>query len=258
VSDTAAGSARAARAVFERFLEADAPALAAYLPPGFADAAERYSALLLEANDRLNLTRVVDPEPVARLHLLDAVAALPIIDRLAPLLALDLGSGGGVPGIPLALARPRMRWLLVDSVAKKVDALRSFVAALGLPNVEPLTGRAELLGRADDHRERYDLVTARACAALPVLAEYALPLLAVGGTLLAWKGPMAADELRAGTEAAATLGGGMPEVEPTGVPALADHRFVLIRKQRITPTRYPRRPGDPSRRPLGVTVRPAG
>lgn len=254
MSDSAAAAgrnARAARDAFERLLEADAPALRPYLPTAFADAAERFAALLLEANARMNLTRVVEPEPFARLHLLDAVAALPIIDRLASRLALDLGSGGGVPGIPLALARPRMRWLLVDSVAKKVDALRSFVAALELGNVEAMPGRAELVGHAPEHRERYDLVTARACAALPVLAEYALPLLAVGGTLLAWKGLTADDELHAGAIAAEALGGAPPEVRPTGVAALGEHRFVIVRKVRTTPERYPRRPGEPSRRPLG-------
>jgi 16S rRNA (guanine527-N7)-methyltransferase len=251
VSDTAPAVAGAARDAFERLLETDASVLLPYLPPAFADAAEHFAELMLEANALMNLTRVVEAEPFARLHLLDAVAALPIIDRLAPRLALDLGSGGGVPGIPLAMARPRMRWLLVDSVAKKVDALRSFVASLQLANVEPLAGRAELLGRASAHRERYDLVTARACAALPVLAEYALPLLAIGGTLLAWKGPMAEDELRAGAVAAEALGGGPPEVHPTGVAALGEHRFVIVRKVRTTPERYPRRPGEPSRRPLG-------
>ena len=123
--------ARAARLAIERLLPADALTL----PDGFADAAERYVGLLLDANRRLNLTRVVEPEAVARLHLLDSLAALPIVDALAPDRAVDLGSGGGVPALVLALARPKIGWTLVDSVGKKADALRSFVAALGLPNV---------------------------------------------------------------------------------------------------------------------------
>lgn len=243
-----------ARAELERLLETDAPALRADLPPGFADAIQRYVGLLLEANRRLNLTRVVEPEAVARLHLLDALSALPIIDELAPRRALDLGSGGGVPGIVLALARPSVEWLLVDSVRKKVDAMRSFVDALGLPNVAVLAERAELLGRDRAHRGAHDLVAARACAALPVLAEYALPLLGVGGTLVAWKGRITADELAAGAEAAALLGGAALELQPSGVPALGDHRFVLVRKERPTPERYPRRPGEPSRRPLASSA----
>src|SRR5918992_2811617 len=103
------------------------------LPTGFADAVERYVALLLEANRRLNLTRVVEPADVARLHLLDALSALPLIDALPDARrAVDLGSGGGVPGLVVALARPDQRWLLVDSVRKKADAVREFAAALGI------------------------------------------------------------------------------------------------------------------------------
>ncbi|MGH2418429.1 MAG: 16S rRNA (guanine(527)-N(7))-methyltransferase RsmG [Candidatus Limnocylindria bacterium] len=246
-----ATAARAARDALERLLETDAPDLRATLPPGFADATEAYVALLLEANARLNLTRIVEPGAVARLHLLDALSALPVLDAARPRRALDLGSGGGVPGIPLALARPDVGWLLVDSIAKKVDALASFIAALRLSNVEVRAGRAETLGHDPGHRERYDLVTARACAALPVLAEYALPLLRVGGLLVAWKGRPGEDELGAGQAAAAVLGGATPTVEPSGIDSLGDHRFVLIRKVEPTPARYPRRPGEPARRALG-------
>ncbi|HET6649943.1 MAG TPA: RsmG family class I SAM-dependent methyltransferase, partial [Candidatus Limnocylindria bacterium] len=168
-----------------------------------------------------------------------------------PARALDLGSGGGVPGLVLALARPTISWTLVDSVGKKADALTAFADGLGLRNVTVLAARAETLGRDAEHRERHDLVTARACAPLPVLAEYAVPLLAVNGSLLAWKGRLTAEELAAGSAAAAELGGSPPDVRPAGLEALGDHRFVLVRKQRPTPSRYPRRPGEPARRPLG-------
>ena len=240
--------ARAARAAFERLLDA-APELAQRLSPAYTGQAERFVALLLEANARLNLTRVVEPEAVARLHLLDSIAALPILDDLRPERALDLGSGGGVPGIPLAMARPEVRWTLVDSVGKKVEALRTMIASLGLDHVTAVAERAEILGRDPLHREAHDVVTARACAALPVLVEYALPLLGPGGTLLAWKGPISDEELGAGAAAAALIGGGPPVVEP-GPASLGDHRFVLVRKIGPTPARYPRRPGAPSRSPL--------
>jgi 16S rRNA (guanine527-N7)-methyltransferase len=240
--------ARAARRELERLLlDSDLA-----LPAGFADAVERYVALLLEANRRLNLTRVVEPEPIARLHLLDALSALPLLDALPRSdRCLDLGSGGGVPGLVLALARPDRGWVLVDSVRKKADVLRGFVASLGLANVEVVAERAEILGRAPAHRERHDVVTARACAALPVLAEYALPLLARGGTLVAWKGPIADDELEAGRVAAAACGGRVPSVHRPGFAVLGDHSFVVIEKDRPTPQRYPRRAGEPARRPLG-------
>ena len=240
--------ARAARLELERLLAAGPPSL----PPGFADGVERYVALLLDANRRLNLTRVVEPDAVARLHLLDALSALPLLDAMPRVdRCLDLGSGGGVPGIVLALARPQQRWLLVDSVRKKADALRAFVEALGIGNVEVVAERAEVLGRDPSHRESHDVVAARACAPLPVLAEYALPLLAVGGTLVAWKGPITDDELRAGSAAASACGGGAPSVHPSGFAELGDHRLVVIAKESPTPERYPRRPGEPGRRPLG-------
>jgi 16S rRNA (guanine527-N7)-methyltransferase len=238
--------ARAARLALERELPPDAIPL----PAGFADAVERFVVLLLAANRRVNLTRVVEPGAIGRLHLLDSIAALPLIDAMAPRRALDLGSGGGVPGLVLALARPDVSWTLVDSVRKKADALRSFAAELGLGNVEVLAERAEVVGRDPLRRESYDVVTARACAALPVLAEYALPLLSVGGSLLAWKGRPAGEELDAGAAAARLLGGGVPEVHPSGFEALGDHRFVVVPKSSPTPLDYPRRAGEPSRRPL--------
>ena len=250
-SDSSAlADARATRVALDRLLETDAPWLARLLPSGFADAAQEYVALLLAANARLNLTRIVEPDAVARLHILDSLVALPLVDEIAPTSALDLGSGGGLPGVLLAVSRPEVHWTLVDSVGKKADAMRGFVDALNLPNVEVLAERAELLGRGHG-RESYDLVAARACAALPVLAEYALPLLRVGGTLLAWKGAPAAEELTAGAAASALLGGGAPTVRPTNAPALGDHSFVVVRKLRPTPARYPRRPGEPARLPLG-------
>jgi 16S rRNA (guanine527-N7)-methyltransferase len=240
--------ARAARAALERLLGADA---SLDLPSGFGDAVERYVELLLDANRQHNLTRVVDPEAIARLHLLDALAALPWIDAWTPTSALDLGSGGGIPGIVLALARPAMSWTLVDSVGKKADVLRSFIEALGLDSVAVIASRAEELGHEPRHREGTDLVTARAVASLPVLAELALPLARVGGNLLAWKGPIAKDELRAGRSAARQLGGGEPSIHPSGWEALGAHRFVIVRKERPTADRFPRRSGQPSRRPLG-------
>jgi 16S rRNA (guanine527-N7)-methyltransferase len=246
--DQPAAAARAARLELERLL-ADRPL---DLPPGFADAAERFVALLLTANRRMNLTRVTEPAAIARLHLLDALSALPLIDGLVCAgHNLDLGSGGGVPGLMLAMARPQQRWVLVDSVRKKADVLRDFVAALAIGNVEVVAERAEALGHDLDHRESHDLVAARACATLPVLAEYALPLVSVGGAVVAWKGPISDDELRAGAVAATALGGGSPQVLPPGYEELGEHRFVVITKDRPTPARYPRRPGEPGRHPLG-------
>jgi len=214
--------------------------------------AERYVHLLLVANRRTNLTRVVDPPEVARLHLLDSLAALPLIDAAGSANVVDIGSGGGLPAIPLAIARPELRWLLVESVAKKAEALRGFVAELRLAGVDVADQRAETIGADPAHRGQRDLVTARACASLPVLVELAMPLLQPDGKLLAWKGPLLPtdEEVRRGALAAGQLGGGSPQLEPSGVVALGGHLFVVIRKDGPTPDRFPRRPGVAERRPL--------
>ena len=240
-----------ARLELERLIESDAPALRATLPLGFLDAVQRYVGLLLRANEHLNLTRITEPSSVARLHLLDALSALPAIDELGPRRGVDLGSGGGVPGIILALARRDVSWTLVDSVRKKADALRGIADALGLGNVTVIAERAESLGRQASEREGSDLVVARACAAMPVLLEYALPLVRIGGGVVAWKGALGADELRAGRAASAQLGGSELEARPTGIASLGAHQLVTIRKLAATPSRYPRRPGEPARHPLG-------
>jgi len=247
-----APAARAARRALEALLSV-APLLAEGLPARFLDDVERYVALLLDANRRVNLTRMTEPEDVARLHLLDALAALPLLDAWAPDRVVDLGSGGGVPAIPLALARPDVSWVLVDSVRKKSTILAEFAVALGLRNVSVVADRAEALGRHPAHREGCALVTARACAPLPVLVELALPLARVGGRLLAWKGPLrdGDEELRRGRAAIGQVGGGNLAVLPVGFEALGGHTFVVVEKQRPTPARFPRRPGEPSRRPLG-------
>jgi 16S rRNA (guanine527-N7)-methyltransferase len=248
--DQAAAGARGAREALEVLLT-DAPQIAIQLPPEYLDAAEHYVALLLEANRRINLTRITEPRDIARLHLLDALAALPLIDEIGGPV-IDLGSGGGVPAIPLALARLAIRWTLVDSVGKKAAVLRDITEEMGLSAVTVVAARAETLGHDPAHRERYGLATARACAPLPVLAELALPLVRVGGSLLAWKGPLSAEdeEWRHGLSAAAQLGGADAQIIDPGVPALGGHRFVMVTKRRATRQRFPRRAGEPARRPL--------
>ncbi|MEP7040390.1 MAG: 16S rRNA (guanine(527)-N(7))-methyltransferase RsmG [Chloroflexota bacterium] len=241
-----------ARRALEGLL-ADAPMIANVLPAGFLDRTERFVERLLAGNRRLNLTRLTSADDVARLHLLDSLAALPEIDRMAPARAIDLGSGGGLPALPLAMARPETRWTLVDSMGKKAAILAEFVEALGLPNITVIADRAEALGRDLKHRERYDLATARACAALPALAELALPLVTPGGWLLAWKGRLsdADEEVRRGRAAIGQLGGGRLRIADPGLPALGGHRFVIVPKERRTDPRFPRRAGEPGRRPLG-------
>jgi 16S rRNA (guanine527-N7)-methyltransferase len=251
-TDDAAAAAREVRHWLEQLLDAN-PLVAECLPAEFAARSEAYAALLLRANQKMNLTRITEPHDFARLHLLDAVDPVTLLDTSGAQSAVDLGSGGGIPGIPLAISRPDVRWLLVDSVGKKAAVLQEFVEALRLANVTVIAERAETLGRSPQHRERYDVVTARACAPLPVLAELAMPLLAIEGMLLAWKGPLteADEEVRRGRRALEQLGGVLDTIRSAGAAELDGHTIVIASKRSSTPERYPRRPGEPARRPLG-------
>ncbi len=204
-------------------------------------------------NQHTNLTSVDDPAQVVIRHFLDSLQCVRYwhaADGTPPKHLLDLGTGAGFPGVPLKLVQPALHLTLVDSVGKKTAFLRHLVDVLALPAVVVLTSRAEPLGHAPAHRATYDVVTARAVAALPVLAEYALPLLRVGGRLLAPKGATIDNELTAAAPALAMLGGSIQQVAPVQVPGDEPRTLVVIVKERATPKRYPRATGVPAHRPL--------
>jgi 16S rRNA (guanine527-N7)-methyltransferase len=172
-SDDEAAAAEARRAL--ETLLADLPTLERSLPAGFLDLAERFVALLLTANRRTNLTRVTSPADIARLHLLDSLAALRQLDEIAPEEAIDLGSGGGLPALPLAMARPGVSWTLVDSVRKKAAALVEFADAFRMPNVTVVADERNRSDRRSTGRRWADLVTAGPAPPFPVLAELRCP-----------------------------------------------------------------------------------
>ena len=206
---------------------------------------ERYVGLVLEWSSRLNLSGVSTEEEAARVLVLDALACLAPLPHHGTL--VDLGSGAGTPGVPIAVARPELRVTLVDASRKKAGFLAVAVRELGLVNAEVLHARAEEVGRAPAHRERHDAVTARALAALPVLAEYALPLLRIGGVAVFPKTRRASEEVARAAGAVALLGGASgPDVRPLS----SGGDLIIVRKAAPTPDRYPRRPGVPARRPL--------
>jgi 16S rRNA (guanine527-N7)-methyltransferase len=237
----------------ERAAETLGLALGAHAIEQFA----RYRDLLIDRARQFNLTAIRDPGEIERRLFFDALAMIPALDAVlhrqnavdgAPVTLVDVGSGGGFPGLALKIARPAMRVTLIDATAKKVAFLTEVIATLELEDVRAVQGRAEELGHDRAYRARFDIATARAVAALPVLLEYVIPLLRLGGTALLPKGTEITDELVEGRGAATVLGGQVVAAEVLPVPGT---RLVVVNKVAPTPQVYPRRAGIAPRKPLG-------
>ncbi len=218
----------------------------------------RYLELLGEWEGRAGLTAITDPVEVQRRHFGESIALLAVL-RDAGVLPVgearavaDLGTGAGFPGLPMLIAEPSLRLTLIESNGRRCRFLEAVVAALSLDGVTVVQARAEEAGRSAALRGRFDVVVARALAAMPVLVEYALPLLRDGGVLAAPKGGRAADERLEAGAAIRALGG--EEIEPRALPLGAEapsQTVLLVRRSGPLDERYPRRPGLPSRKPLG-------
>ncbi|MEI8165957.1 MAG: 16S rRNA (guanine(527)-N(7))-methyltransferase RsmG [Chloroflexales bacterium] len=209
----------------------------------------RYADELAAWNAHTNLTAITDREGVYVRHFLDSLALARHWGE-APDTLLDIGSGAGFPGLPLKLLRPTLALTMVDSVGKKTAFLAHLTAQLGLTGVRVITGRVEALGRDLREREQYAVVTARAVADLRVLVEYGLPLVRVGGRLLAPKGAAAHEEATAAARAIKLLGGEILGVELIALPGVEPRHLVVIGKVAPTDGRYPRPVGMPTRKPL--------
>ena len=212
------------------------------------DRLSHYLDLLLEANRTMNLTRIDTHEEAQVGHVGDALTLLPFLPQGDFSLA-DVGSGGGVPGIPLAISRPDAQVLLIESTQKKAAFLENTVRQIGLTNVRVSPRRAEDEARSEN-RQRFDVVAARALAAMNVLVEWCLPLTRVGGKLLAMKGGKISEELPQAAHAIRTLGGGDAVVHPADLPGTHHHVIVEIRKLRATERRFPRTTAQTKEKPL--------
>ncbi len=224
-----------------------------YAPAAPAQIA-RYHSLLAEWNEHMNLTGdTTFSSAIDRLYL-DSLAPLALEGAFPQGASLiDVGTGAGFPGLPLAIARPDLQVMLLDSLNKRLKFLSAVVEELGLTNVRLCHARAEDAGRDPAHRERYDRAVARAVAPLPVLCELLLPMVRPGGEMLCYKGPAAQEEWQAGQKAAHLVGGGDLLVQPVVLPTQPDWAHCLVRceKKQKTVRQYPRKAGTPTREPLG-------
>lgn len=233
-----------------------AQAVGVELDAGQAQAFVRYRDLLIEWNARFNLTALTDDASILWLHFADSLSLAPVIARMQarsaqPLALIDVGTGGGFPGLPLMIALPDLRVTLMDSTAKKVAFCAEVIRALGLSSARAMHGRAEEAAHQPTHRERYDVVTARAVAPMPTLAEYLLPFARVGGACIAMKGSDADAEAAQAGRAIAALGGAPARVVEVRLPGREERRaLIMVDKLKPTPKQYPRQAGAPRKAPL--------
>ncbi len=219
-----------------------------------ADQLDRYAQLLVEWNEKMNLTAITDPEGVLVKHLMDSLTVLRSLPAAGEKVRLiDVGTGAGFPGIPLAVMREELELTLLDSLNKRLVFLEAVCRALGL-EARCVHARAEEAGRQKAHREKYNVATARAVAALPALCEYCLPLVVPGGVFLAMKGPDGEREAQEAASAIKVLGGKLSGIDEWQLPPVegeaAERKILRIQKFSPTPDRFPRQAAKIAKQPL--------
>ena len=205
---------------------------------------------ILRVNQRLNLTRITAPKDFWEKHLWDSLA--PVLSlNLANLKVIDIGTGAGFPGIPVAIAFPQSQVTLLDSTRKKINFIDNLITTLSLDNVNTLIGRVEAIGQDQNHRESYDLALIRAVAEASVCAEYALPLLKKGGLAILYRGHWSEQDTSLLLTASEKLGSNIENIKPFTTPLNQSIRnYIYLKKVEHTPDKFPRAVGQPSRHPL--------
>ncbi len=212
-----------------------------------------YEQQLLEWNSRYNLTAIDNPIQIRVKHFLDSLSCVLAMRNTAVDYVTDVGTGAGFPGLPLKIICPTMNLTLIESVSKKTAFCQHITQSIKLTKVEIIKDRAEAVAAQPDMREKSDWAIARAVATLPVLVEYLLPLVRVGGFALAMKGESGPAEAQSAEQAIRILGGQIQQLIPVTLPGVEDERYlVVIEKTAATPDRFPRRVGIAAKRPLGT------
>lgn len=215
------------------------------------NAFNKYYELLVEWNQKINLTAITEPKDVAIKHMIDSLSCYkPELFKNGTTL-IDVGTGAGFPGLPLKIFFPSLKLTLLDSLNKRVKFLQLVVDTLELKDVNVIHARSEEAARQKIYREKFDLATARAVARLPIICEYCLPFVKLGGCFIALKGRQYEEEIAESTKALKVLGGTLSEAIPVKLPELEDKRAVLyIKKMKKTPAVYPRKAGTPEKNPI--------
>lgn len=208
-----------------------------------------YCRLLLEWNQKMNLTAIREPSEILVKHFVDSLALLKFAELPQGAKLIDVGTGAGFPGVPLKIARPDFKLTLLDSLNKRLIFLQAVCQTLGL-DAKVIHSRAEESGKLPSFRQRYDTAVSRAVAPLNLLAEYCLPFVKVGGVFLAAKGPQLEEELPQGENAIHLLGGRVERVERYALPDGSSRTLAVIRKEKPTPAQYPRYGSKIARKPL--------
>jgi 16S rRNA (guanine527-N7)-methyltransferase len=212
---------------------------------------EIYYQTLVEWNEKMNLTAITDKDEVYLKHFYDSISAAFYFDFSKPIQLCDVGAGAGFPSIPLKIVFPSIEVTIVDSLNKRITFLNHLASQLKLDHVHFIHDRAETFGVNPDYREKYDVVTARAVARMSVLSELCLPLVKQGGTFIAMKAVHAREELEQGKKAIALLGGVVDDTFTFTLPVEESERnIIVIKKTKITPKKYPRKPGTPNKIPI--------
>lgn len=206
-----------------------------------------YFDLLIEWNNKINLTSIVEENEVITKHFADSLSILKYIKNNSKI--IDVGTGAGFPGIPLNISNNTLEITLLDSLNKRINFLNLIIEKLNLENIETIHGRAEDFGHDIQHREKYDYAVCRAVAKLNVLVEYMLPYLKVGGTFICMKGPNIEEEIEIAQKALKIIGGKIEKIESFELEG-NQRNIIIIKKEKNTPKNFPRKSGVPSKQPI--------